>query len=192
MTEASESSAVSTSSLSSVGSVWREAVGMPPEGVSATGAATVSENPTARRADGGVVSGPLARDVRSWLRDVGTRLPPRQEPAQAPTRSRLVYWEPVSRGVSGRPPQVVSATGTLPVSHDPTAWSADISIVSGAVAGGVRSMSRGVSSPPSRRYSVQQRHVSLGAARSRLLYAPEGRRQMDLINALGLEPSVRK
>ena len=176
MTEASESSAVSTSSLSSVGSIWREAVGMPPAGVSATGGATVSENPTARRADGGVVSGPLARDVRSWLRDVGTRLPPRQYPAQSPTRSRLVHWRPVS------------ATGALPVAHDPT----DIIIVSGAVAGGVRSMSRGGSSPPSRRYSVQQRHVSLGAARSRLLYAPEGRRQMDLINALGLEPSVRQ
>ena len=180
MTEAPESSAVSTSSLSSVGSIWREAVGMPPAGVSATGGATVSENPTARRADGGVVSGPLARDVRSWLRDVGTRLPPSQYPAQSPTRSRLVHWRPVS------------ATGALPVSHDPTAWSADISIVSGAVAGGVRSMSRGVSSPPSRRYSVQQRHVSLGAARSRLQYAPEGRRQMELINALGLEPSVRQ
>ena len=176
MTEASESSAVSTSSLSSVGSVWREAVGMPPAGVSATGAATVSENPTARRADGGVVSAPLARDVRSWLRDVGTRLPPSQYPAQSPTRSRLVHWRPVS------------ATGALPVAHDPT----DIIIVSGAVAGGVRSMSRGVSSRPSRRYSVQQRHVSLGPARSRLLYTPEGRRQMELINALGLEPSVRK
>ena len=184
MTEASESSAVSTSSLSSVGSVWREAVGMPPEGVSATGAATVSENPTARRADGGVVSGPLARDVRSWLRDVGTRLPPSQYPAQSPTRSRLVHWRPVSRSIS--------ATGALPVSHDPTAWSADISIVSGAVAGGVRSMSRGVSSRPSRRYSVQQRHVSRGAARPRLQYALEARRHMELINALGLEPSVRK
>ena len=183
MTEASESSAVSTSSLSSVGSVWREAVGMPPAGVSATGGATVSEKPTARRADGGVVSGPLARDVRSWLRDVGTRLPPSQYPAQSPTRSRLVHWRPVSRSVS--------ATGALPVSHDPTAWS-NISIVSGAVAGGVRSMSRGVSSPPSRRYSVQQRDVSRGAARPRLLYAPEARRHMELINALGLEPSVRK
>ena len=67
-----------------------------------------------------------------------------------------------------------------------------VRVVSYPRAGGGRAFQDVGSRLPSRRDAAQQRHVSRGAVRARLQYGQDARRQMQFINALGLEPSVQE